>query len=337
MNPLVSIIIPAHNSEKWIKDTIESALAQTCKNKEIIVVDDGSTDNTYHIAKQYESKTLKVLTQKNSGACVARNKALSIAQGDFIQWLDSDDLLAQDKIEQQLSGLDKLPDSRIVHTACWGYFYYRTSKTKFKRNELWQDLSPIEWLKIHLGEGYFIPTVAWLVSRKLTELAGPWDVRLKRNQDGEYFSRVIVNSELVKFHSSSKSFYRKGSISSISMTRSKSVIESLNLSNNLCVDYLLSLKNNEITRKASVEFLQRFLNKIPNGDPKIILSVRNRITSLGGEFNSPIEKKKFSIFKNIFGINTARNLKKWLWNSEIILRKTWDRLLALLTDNDIKY
>ena len=82
MNPLVSIIIPAYNSEKWIKPTIISALNQTWENKEIIVVDDGSTDNTYAVAKQFESKILKVITQDNAGACVARNKALNIAQGD---------------------------------------------------------------------------------------------------------------------------------------------------------------------------------------------------------------------------------------------------------------
>ena len=337
MNPLVSILIPAYNAEKWVKDTIENSLAQTWGNKEVIVVDDGSTDKTYHIAKQYESRILKVLTQKNSGACVARNRALSIAQGDFIQWLDADDLLAQNKIKQQLLGSDKSSNSRVLHSASWGYFYYRISKTKFKGNKLWQDLSPSEWLSIHLGEGFYIPSHAWLVSRKLTELTGPWDERLKRNQDGEYFNRVVMNSELIKFHSSAKCFYRKGSIFSISMTRSKSVIESLNLSNNLCVDYLLSMENNDTTREACIKFLQRFLNKIPNGDPKIILSNRNRIISLGGQYNIPIETKKFSIFKNILGINTARLLKRWLWNSEIILRKTWDKLLAFLTEEKVKF
>ena len=337
MNPLVSILIPAYNSEKWIRSTIESALAQTWKNKEIIVVDDGSKDNTYNFAKGYESKILKVITQSNSGACVARNKAVSIAQGDFVQWLDADDLLAQDKVELQLSGYDKFANSRVLHSASWGYFYYRPSQTKFNSNGLWQDLSPSEWLRIRLGDGFFIPTVAWLVSRRLTELAGPWDERLKRNQDGEYFNRVVAHSQFVKFHPTAKCYYRKGNIFSISMSRSKSTIESLDLSNNLCVDYLLNLENNEITRDACIKFLQRFLNKIPLGDPKIILKNQKRILELGGEFTFPTETKKFSIFKYVFGKNATRMLKKWLWNLEVTFRRKWDKLLAYLSGEEIKY
>jgi len=337
MNPLVSILIPSYNSEKWIKFTIESALAQTWRNKEVIIVDDGSTDNTFSIAKQYESKILKVISQDNSGACVARNKAFSISQGDFIQWLDSDDLLAHDKIKLQLSESDNNAESKVLHSAKWGYFHYRTSQTKFKRNLLCKDLYPSEWLRIRLGEGFFIPTHAWLVSRRLTELAGPWDERLKRNQDGEYFCRVVACSEFVKFHSASKCFYRKGNIFSISMNRLISSIESLDISNNLCVDYLLNLENNELTRKACTIFLQRFINKIHLGDPKIILKNQKRIIELGGEVTFPTETKKFNIFKYIFGPNAARIVKKWLWNLETTFRNKWDKLLAYLSGEEIKY
>ena len=98
MSALVSILIPAYNSGKWIRFTIESALSQSWPNKEIIIVNDGSEDNTLQIAKQFESKIVKVITQENMGASSARNKALSLAQGDYIQWLDSDDLLTSNKI-----------------------------------------------------------------------------------------------------------------------------------------------------------------------------------------------------------------------------------------------
>jgi glycosyltransferase involved in cell wall biosynthesis len=108
MAELVSILIPSYNSEKWVSATIESALSQTWAKKEIVIVDDGSTDKSLQIAKKYESKLVKVITQKNGGAAVARNKALEYAQGDYIQWLDADDLLAPDKIEKQLEGADRL-------------------------------------------------------------------------------------------------------------------------------------------------------------------------------------------------------------------------------------
>ncbi len=103
--PLVSILIPAHNAEKWVTDTIRSAVAQTWKRKEIIVVDDGSTDQTLAVARQFESKSVRIVASKNQGAAATRNLALQLSQGDYIQYLDADDLLAPDKIERQLTAV----------------------------------------------------------------------------------------------------------------------------------------------------------------------------------------------------------------------------------------
>src|SRR3984885_14720915 len=94
VQPLVSIVIPAYNAEKWIADTLRSAIAQTWERKEIIVVDDGSTDQTHAIARQFEAQGVRVVKQENQGASAARNKAFSLSHGDHIQWLDADDLLA---------------------------------------------------------------------------------------------------------------------------------------------------------------------------------------------------------------------------------------------------
>src|ERR1700722_18018315 len=100
MKPLVSILIPAYNSEKWISDTLRSAIAQTWTHKEIIVVDDGSKDQTAAIARQFEADGVRVVTQKNQGAAAARNTAFGLSRGDYIQWLDADDLLSPDKISR---------------------------------------------------------------------------------------------------------------------------------------------------------------------------------------------------------------------------------------------
>ena len=100
--PLVSILIPAHNAGKWLADTIQSALDQTWQNREIIVVDDGSTDNSLAIARRFATEGVGVVTQPNQGAAVARNTAYSLCHGDYIQWLDADDLLEPDKIELQV-------------------------------------------------------------------------------------------------------------------------------------------------------------------------------------------------------------------------------------------
>src|ERR1700722_15492058 len=102
MTPLVSILIPAYNADRWIAETIRSAVNQTWERKEIIIVDDGSTDETLAVARQFESMLVRVVSQKNQGAASARNRAFSLSCGDYIQWLDADDLLAPDKVSRQM-------------------------------------------------------------------------------------------------------------------------------------------------------------------------------------------------------------------------------------------
>jgi glycosyltransferase involved in cell wall biosynthesis len=182
---LVSILIPAFNAQKWIRESIQSALLQTWQNKEIIVVDDGSRDDTLRIARSFESKILKVLSQDNTGACGARNRALSSAQGDYIQWLDADDLLTPGKISSQLEQTHGDLTSLTLLTSPFGTFYYRHRKATFTPTSLWQDLSPVDWIINKFTEHAWMNPVTWLVSRKLTEMAGPWDERLSTSGDDD--------------------------------------------------------------------------------------------------------------------------------------------------------
>ncbi|MBW1872569.1 MAG: glycosyltransferase family 2 protein, partial [Deltaproteobacteria bacterium] len=289
----------------------------------IIIVDDGSTDDTLHIAREFESGTVKVLSQPNSGACTARNAAFSVSQGDFIQWLDSDDLLAPDKIEIQLSDGDTGPETRVLHSAAWGRFYCRLMGAEFSVDALWQDLYPVDWLLFHIDDGYMMQPAAWLGSRRLSELAGSWDERLVKNQDGEYFCRVVASSELVRFHPKARSYYRRGDLSSTSYDRSKKAVESLDLSNYLSVEHLLNLENNELTREASIRFLQRFVGWIRTGEANIGRASLNRIAELGGVCTPPSKPA------------ATWPLRLWLWNSRITVRKNLDRLFAMIDGDGV--
>ena len=192
---MVSILIPAHNAEPWIGETIQSALAQTWQNKEIIVVDDGSTDRTLARAKEFESAGVKVVHQFNQGGCAARNHALTLSKGDYIQWLDADDLLTPDKIANQIEALGPGDSKNTLLASGWGRFIARPSRVKYQPTALWCDLSPVEHMVRKFEQGVFLFTASWLVSRELTEAAGPWDTRLVLDQDGEYFCRVILASD----------------------------------------------------------------------------------------------------------------------------------------------
>ena len=109
MNELVSVIMPSYNTGKFIKETVESVLAQTYTNWELLIVDDCSTDNTDEVMKEYlsDSRVKYFKNEKNSGAAVSRNKALREASGKWIAFLDSDDLWLPNKLQKQISFMEE--------------------------------------------------------------------------------------------------------------------------------------------------------------------------------------------------------------------------------------
>ena len=146
MSDLISVLIPALNAERWIGHAIESALAQTWPNREVIVVDDGSTDRTAERAARYSTYGVRVIVQANCGAAAARNTALRASNGTYIQYLDADDLLHPYKIEAQLEGAENGRRSRTLLTGAWGRFFKRPDRARFAPDSLWQDHGPVEWI-----------------------------------------------------------------------------------------------------------------------------------------------------------------------------------------------
>jgi teichuronic acid biosynthesis glycosyltransferase TuaG len=103
--PVVSVVMPAYNAARYIEASINSSLAQTMSSLEVIVVDDGSTDDTTEIVSGYGEK-VRLLTQQNAGVAAARNRAIEEATGEWIAFLDSDDIWFPDKLQRQLEGAD---------------------------------------------------------------------------------------------------------------------------------------------------------------------------------------------------------------------------------------
>ncbi len=329
---LVSILIPAYNAEKWIRETIESAISQTWTKKEIIIVDDGSTDNSLQIAKKYESKLVKVISQENKGAAVARNKAFESAQGDYIQWLDADDLLAPDKIEKQLREIDSAGNSRILLTGSWARFYYRHRNVKFIPDNLWRDLDPVEWLMIKFNKSVWMNPAVWLVSRKLTELAGPWDVRTAPDDDGEYICRVIVASEKVKFVSEARSYYRQSNAWSLSRKVSDKALEGQFLSIRRCMGYLRSLEDSERTRAACLMLLQNSLIHFYPEHIAILKKANDLAKELGGKLSPPVLNWKYSLAKEVLGSSLSKRAKQAIFLLKVLIIGNWDKLLNNLSN-----
>jgi glycosyltransferase involved in cell wall biosynthesis len=322
MNELVSILIPAHNAEKWIGDTIRSALNQTWRHIEVIVVDDGSQDHTVAAVQKYAAGNLKVVAQANRGAAAARNKAFSLSQGDFIQWLDADDLLAPDKIECQMRAFKKDPDPGILLNGVFGTFYFDPCKAKFKKTVLWQDLEPMEWLLNRFEHaGAWMNPACWLVSRELSEASGPWNEGLSFDDDGEFFCRTVINSTRVKFVPSAKCFYRKGNMRSLSSSKSSAAVDSLIRSMHLCTQHLLALEDSPRTRDACQAYINNSIRSFQYFFPEVVERASLLAQNLGLQKIDPSWNPRYEISRKFFGHRFSRRLKKMKWDTHILLQK----------------
>lgn len=114
--PIISVIIPVYNAEKTIEKTINSVLSQSFENFEIIVINDGSTDRTLAILDKFSDSRIKVFSYKNSGAQKSRNRGIEKASGEYLAFLDSDDLWTPDKLKLQLSALKKHPEAAVAYS-----------------------------------------------------------------------------------------------------------------------------------------------------------------------------------------------------------------------------
>jgi glycosyltransferase involved in cell wall biosynthesis len=328
ITPLVSILIPAHNAEKWIADTLRSAIAQTWERKEIIVVDDGSSDRTINVARAFESHDVRVISQRNLGAAAARNTAFSLCHGDYIQWLDADDLLAPDKIARQL---ETIPDGRTLLSGSWGSFMYRPYKARFTPSSLWQDLSPAEWLIHKLSENVFMQTAVWLVSRELTEAAGEWDTRMHADDDGEYFCRVLLASDRVHFVPDAKVYYRNsGSVSLSYIGESPKKMEALWLSIKLHIGYLRSLEDSLRVHAACLEYLRISLVNFTPEQSGIRREAEQLAMELGGKLGEAPRSWKFTAMERLLGWRIAKTSQRWIGGSKWWAVRQWDRLLLHL-------
>lgn len=117
--PKVSVIIPVYNAERFIKETVESILAQTYQDFEIVVINDGSTDKSAEIIRSFDDKRIIYSYQKNQGLSIARNEAILKSNGEYIALLDQDDLWLPEKIEKQISLLDSSPEIGLVCSDCY--------------------------------------------------------------------------------------------------------------------------------------------------------------------------------------------------------------------------
>lgn len=193
MKPLVSAIIPNYNYARYVGEAVESALGQTYPNIEVIVVDDGSTDNSLEVLEQYRDR-IKIIEQKNSGVCVARNRGVAESTGEYIAFLDADDVWLPEKIAVQMNEFEEAPEAAFAN--CGMQLIDLDGKPLGSLVEGKSGNVSSTLLSFNEPATVGIASTG-LVSRKMFETVGGFDSRLSTAADWDFCFRLSASGDFI--------------------------------------------------------------------------------------------------------------------------------------------
>jgi glycosyltransferase involved in cell wall biosynthesis len=299
---LVSVIIPTYNRKLLLQEAIQSVVNQIYRPIECIVIDDGSADGTKELMNQYmnvndNSFTLRYQLQKNAGAQVARNNGTILCRGEFIQYLDSDDLIYPEKIYSQVNYLHANP-------RCDGVFgNWRTGE--IHNNELVTAYAKKDLIDQILTDRC-IHTLSFLMRRSLINKIGPWDVLIRRNQEIDFHLRGLLKGANYHYDSIETGLHRIHSFERITTnTGTKEILAFFQKWEQL----LIANKKftGELKKKFARLYVWFFLLDIKPGATNIqLLADAMRLDPKHDLFSS----KKLQSLKKIIGTKPA--LRLWL-------------------------
>ncbi len=210
---LISIIIPNYNRGDIVAETVQNMLDQDYSNKEVIVVDDGSTDNSIEVLKVFGNQ-ITVLRQKNQGPGAARNLGLSVANGKYIQFMDSDDIASKNKLSCQVSILEKEKSDGAYSP--WGKFEIRGKEITLIGPILQSDKLTTTRMKTALLNGWSIVLQMFLFKRSVLDRVGPLRTDINYLEDMDYFIRILMHGASFSFSDEALTIYRNNSENKLS-------------------------------------------------------------------------------------------------------------------------
>ncbi|RZK39368.1 MAG: glycosyltransferase family 2 protein [Pedobacter sp.] len=281
-NPMVSICMPAYNAGKYITEAINSVLSQSYEQLELIIVNDGSTDNTAEILSQINDKRVKIFHQTNKGQSSAANTAFYHSSGSLIKFMDADDIISLSFIESQVKCISGRTD--VIVSASWGRFYNNDLSTfKLNPETVWKNMKSLDWLTESWRYGNSMMQCAlWLIPREILEKSGLWDKELNLINDFDFFSRVILNSNEILFEKDAVLFYRSGISGSLSDSKSEKAIQSAFKSIEKGTSALMSFREDKDTLLACANTWQQFAYTLYPNHKKLLKNVEDKIHKLGG-------------------------------------------------------
>ena len=202
--PLVSIVIPSYNCERYIRQTLQGIVAQTVTDWEVIVVDDGSTDATVAIASTIDPR-VRVVQQANAGVCVARNRGYAESAGSYLCFMDHDDYWFAEKLERQLGWMQRMPELGVVYSTCirWhaaGGVFPPPESLRPASDEDTLDAEFTGWVYHQFMRDSCALTSSALIRREALEKCGLFDVDLAYSEDWDLFLRISRHYRFAQMH-----------------------------------------------------------------------------------------------------------------------------------------
>lgn len=190
-NDLISVIIPAYNSEKTIVETINSVLQQSYTNFELIVINDGSSDRTLELLQTIQDSRIKIFSYPNGGVSRARNRGIAKATGEYISFLDADDRWTPDKLKLQWTTLQQFPQAALAYS--WVYFESESQlsyadKSSYFTGNVYPEL---------LIKNFLHTASNPLIRRDIIDSLGVFDPELKTCEDWEFYLRIAAQKEFI--------------------------------------------------------------------------------------------------------------------------------------------
>ena len=311
MSARVSVLIPCHNAAEHVGATLACALDQTWGDLEIILVEDGSTDNSANVLGAINDPRLKMLYGEKKGAAAARNRAFAASSGEFVLYLDADDLIEREHVARLHAAIATVPMN--VALGEWDRFQQHPSQAEFPPRATYVDASGPEWLSIDwMAARPMTQCGMALIPRGLVEMHGGWDERLTLVDDFEFFARIISRSAGVRHAAGARLYYRSNLPGSLSGRKSRKAVESAFLSLMLGTQHLIEAENNPKTRRACANVLQDFdYTHYPN-HADLRTKARARAAELGGAILNPDGPPGFHRLRRLVGWRAARRLQRFV-------------------------
>lgn len=293
--PLVSVIIPIYNKDSRLKDTIECVLSQTYNDFEIILIDDGSTDNSAKIAMDYEKLDSRIVyfSQANSGVSVARNRGIEIANGEYISFLDADDRWDKSFLEEMVKVIG---DSNVCY--CGHYYNVNSKRSKARMKFIKGDL-----LDKYIKNITTPNTNSWLIRVSYLnkfDLRFPTD--LNWGEDMTFFLKVILHDQNIKCVDKHLTEYYLSDTNCLSVNEINKIEKDIAWMEAIR-EYIVINEKDTIRAKKAVECFDSY--RIPAA---IIYRLYNNIDKIDEEENDIISKYKYYI-ENINVNNGIRSIK----------------------------